>query len=107
MHSLENFVPPPPCACLVAWAAASHFSGTSLRIGIIGAGMMGQEHIRNIALFGEDIAVVVAVAEADVEVRGQLKRELVGPCTVLTKVAGIISCDQLDAFMVCTPNCHP
>ena len=26
---------------------------------------MGQEHIRNKALIGEDVAVVVAVAEAD------------------------------------------
>ena len=51
---------------LRAWAA-QHFSGTSLRIGIIGAGMLGQEHLRNIALFGEDVAVVAAVAEADVQ----------------------------------------
>ena len=40
--------------------------------------MMDQEHIRNIALIAEDVAVVCAVAEADAEVREQLEREL-GP----------------------------
>ena len=48
-----------PCACNVTRAATPHFSGASvsvhpaLRVGISGAEMIGQEHIRNVPVFGE------------------------------------------------------
>ena len=61
----------------------------ALRFGITGSEMMGQEHIRNLALIGEDVAVVCAVAEADAEVREQLKRELARPCGKFARDQGL------------------
>lgn len=73
-----------------------------MRYGILGSGMMGQEHLRNIALI--EGAEVVAVADPDEEM---LKRSLL----LVPNAAAFKSLDELldssielDALVIVTPN---
>ncbi len=73
-----------------------------MRYGIIGSGMMGQEHIRNIALLDE--ARVVAVADPDDGMR-EAARALAGPdCKGFADPTGLLDTDLCDALVIATPN---
>ena len=74
----------------------------TLRYGLIGAGMMGQEHIRNVALL--DDVVVSAVADPDEEMRGESRR-LAGPdCAAFTDHHAMLNACDIDALLIAAPN---
>ena len=73
-----------------------------LRYGLIGAGMMGREHIRNIALL--DGARVGAIADPDDAMR-DASRELAGPdCAAFSDHRDLLAADQCDAYLIAAPN---
>ncbi len=73
----------------------------TLRYAIIGSGMMGQEHIRNIDLL--DDAEVVAIADRDEAMRVQAQ-ELVGSAQTFDDHRALLSADLADAYVIATPN---
>ncbi|MEM1401649.1 MAG: Gfo/Idh/MocA family oxidoreductase, partial [Pseudomonadota bacterium] len=72
------------------------------RYGLIGAGMMGQEHIRNLALLeGTELA---AVADPNSTMREQ-SRQLAGPaCVGYEHHQQMLAAEKLDALVVASPN---
>ena len=73
-----------------------------LRYGLIGAGMMGQEHIRNIALL--DGVRVTAVADPDGGMRAA-SSQLAGPgCAAFSDHRDLLSAEPCDAYVVAAPN---
>ncbi|MEM8742552.1 MAG: Gfo/Idh/MocA family oxidoreductase [Pseudomonadota bacterium] len=70
------------------------------RYGLIGAGMMGQEHIRNIALL--DGAEVAAIADPDQCMLGRAA-ELAG-AQAYPDHRAMLSAEDLDALIVAAPN---
>jgi predicted dehydrogenase len=77
---------------------------TMKNYGIIGAGMMGQEHIRNIALLGG--ARVAAIFEPDAAMRAQAAA-LVPDAVICPDIDALLADDKLDALMIASPNdCH-
>ena len=73
-----------------------------MRYGLIGAGMMGQEHIRNIALL--DGAEVTALADPD---DGMLRRSLAeqgGTAAVFADWREMLSADLCDVYLIASPN---
>ncbi|MCC5962725.1 MAG: Gfo/Idh/MocA family oxidoreductase [Rhodobacteraceae bacterium] len=76
-----------------------------LRYGIIGTGMMGQEHMRNIALL--DDARVTAVCDPDAGMRAQAAA-LAGGAQDFSDHRALIAADICDAYVLATPNdLHP
>jgi len=75
----------------------------SLRYGIIGSGMMGQEHIRNIHLL--EGARVVAVADPDLAM-ARKAQELAGAqtCASYLTHGEMIAAGGLDALVIAAPN---
>ena len=73
-----------------------------LRYGLIGAGMMGQEHIRNIALL--DGARVAAVADPDSEMRTVSAKLAGADCAVFSDYRDLLSEEPCDAYMIAAPN---
>lgn len=76
-------------------------STAPMRYGIIGTGMMGQEHIRNIALLEQ--ADVVAIAEPDAGMRAKASA-LVPDAQVFDSLDGLLGCDSVDALVIASPN---
>ena len=75
-----------------------------LTIGVIGAGMMGQEHIQNFNLL--DGAVVTALADTD-EGMLQTSKDLCDTAPVCTDdYQKLLTDDSLDALVIATPNFH-
>lgn len=75
---------------------------TTIRYGIIGSGMMGQEHIRNIALV--DGAVVSAVADPNTQMR-ESAAALAGPgCVTFDHHQPLLANDLCDAIVIAAPN---
>ena len=72
----------------------------TLRYGLIGAGMMGQEHIRNVALL--DDVRVTAVADPDPDMRGA-SATLAGAQAYET-TAEMLAGETLDALIIAAPN---
>ncbi len=76
-----------------------------LRFGIVGAGMMGREHIRNLKLFPE--AQVVALADP-VATSIQASMAALGPAAIAAKgyptVEAMLAGERLDAVMIVSPN---
>ena len=72
-----------------------------LRYGIIGSGMMGQEHIRNISLLDE--CVVAAVADPDDGMR-TLAGQMAGDVPVFADWREMVSADLADAYLIAAPN---
>lgn len=72
----------------------------TLRYGLIGAGMMGQEHIRNIALIPE--ATVAAIVEPDAAQRAIALGLAPGArvCPTLEALLG----EDIDALVIASPN---
>jgi myo-inositol 2-dehydrogenase / D-chiro-inositol 1-dehydrogenase len=74
----------------------------TLNYGIIGSGMMGHEHIRNINLIGD--AKVAAVCDLDGEMRG-IARQLAGEgCRTFADHRDLLSADLCDAYVIASPN---
>ena len=74
------------------------------RYGLIGCGMMGQEHLRNIVLLsGVEIAVVF---EPDPGMAG-ITRILAPQARMVTDIEDVFATPGLDAVLITSPNhCH-
>lgn len=75
---------------------------TAVRYGIIGSGMMGQEHIRNIRLL--DGAVVAAVADPDDTMRQDAQRLAGDGCAAFDNHNEMLVQADLDALLIASPN---
>ena len=72
--------------------------------GILGCGMMGGEHIRNIALLGD--AAVAAIYEPDAGMRAA-SQALAPGAAIVASEAELIAYPDLDAILIVSPNhCH-
>ncbi len=75
---------------------------STIRYGLIGSGMMGQEHIRNIALL--DGAEVTAIADPDEGMR-QASIDLAGgTARGFTDHKDMLSADLCDVYLIVAPN---
>ncbi|QUS35671.1 Gfo/Idh/MocA family protein [Falsirhodobacter algicola] len=74
---------------------------TTIRYGVIGCGMMGQEHLRNIALLPE--AEVVAVYEPDEGMRAEAAR-FVPEATMVASVADLLAIEAVNCLLIASPN---
>ena len=76
---------------------------TPLRYGIIGTGMMGLEHQRNLAALPG--ATITALADPDAGSRAQAQAEIGGEGAVVTAIyADILDPDLVDAIVIASPN---
>jgi myo-inositol 2-dehydrogenase/D-chiro-inositol 1-dehydrogenase len=73
----------------------------SVRYGLIGSGMMGQEHIRNIRLL--EGASVAALSDPDDAMRARAQA-LADGCAAFADHAALIAADLCDAYVVASPN---
>ncbi|MEP0960797.1 MAG: Gfo/Idh/MocA family oxidoreductase [Roseobacter sp.] len=74
------------------------------KYGIIGCGMMGQEHIKNIRLL--DGAEVVAICEPDVGMQTQAAKLAPG-ATFYPSIEDLLRHGELDCLLIASPNfCH-
>ncbi|MFN7052153.1 MAG: Gfo/Idh/MocA family protein, partial [Gemmobacter sp.] len=73
-----------------------------LRYGIIGCGMMGQEHLRNIALL--DGASVAAIFEPDAAMRA-LAAELAPGAVMMDSLADVVAHPPVNCLLIVSPNC--
>ncbi|WP_417260380.1 Gfo/Idh/MocA family protein [Celeribacter sp.] len=69
--------------------------------GIIGCGMMGQEHLQNIALLPD--TKVAAIFEPDAEMRARSAR-LAPDAVFVDSIAELLAIDALDCLMIASPN---
>ena len=75
---------------------------TTIRYGIIGSGMMGQEHIRNIALI--DGAVVSAVADPNTQMRESAAALAGTGCAAFDHHQPLLVNGLCDAIVIAAPN---
>ena len=76
----------------------------TIRYGLIGCGMMGREHIRNIQLL--ENTQVAAIFEPDAEMRMAAK-ELAPDAIFTESLDALLDLDRLDALVIISPNhCH-
>ena len=73
----------------------------TVRYGLIGAGMMGREHIRNLALVPG--AKVVAVSDPDPQQR-QLSADAAGGARVFSDHRALLERGEIDALVIASPN---
>jgi predicted dehydrogenase len=73
-----------------------------VRYGIIGSGMMGQEHIRNIRLL--DGAAITGIADPNEQMRMSALNAAGGGATVFADYRDLLSADLCDAYVVASPN---
>jgi myo-inositol 2-dehydrogenase / D-chiro-inositol 1-dehydrogenase len=79
-------------------------NNTGIRYGFIGCGMMGQEHLRNLALIEQ--AVVTAVFEPDASMR-ELSARLIPQARFETSLSNLLDHTDVDAWVITSPNhCH-
>ncbi len=74
----------------------------SVRYGIIGSGMMGQEHIRNISLL--EGAEITAVADPNEQMRAAAVASAGGGPKAFADYREMLSADLCDAYVVASPN---
>lgn len=74
----------------------------TIRYGLIGAGMMGQEHIRNLTLL--DGCTVTAVADTDPGMRQSAVGAAQGTAQGFTDYRDMLSAGICDALVIGTPN---
>jgi predicted dehydrogenase len=72
-----------------------------LRYGIIGCGMMGQEHLRNISLL--DQAAVVAIFEPDADMRAKAAAMVPG-ARLVGSVAELLAVAEVNCLLIASPN---
>jgi predicted dehydrogenase len=76
----------------------------TINYGIIGCGMMGQEHLRNIALLQN--ARVAAIHEPD-EIMAAAAKAIAPDAEACGSIEGLLTRDDLDCLLVASPNhCH-
>ncbi|RUS58957.1 gfo/Idh/MocA family oxidoreductase [Pseudorhodobacter sp. E13] len=73
----------------------------TVRYGIIGCGMMGQEHLRNIALLPQ--AEVVAIFEPDAGMRARAA-ELAPGARMVGSVAEVLAVEAVNCLLITSPN---
>ncbi len=73
-----------------------------VRYGVIGGGMMAQEHIRNIALL--DGAEIAALADPDPDMRVQAQTLAGGQAAVYDNARTMMASETCDALVIATPN---
>ncbi|MEO9517931.1 MAG: Gfo/Idh/MocA family oxidoreductase [Paracoccaceae bacterium] len=73
----------------------------TINYGIIGCGMMGQEHIRNIALL--DNAQVRAVFEPDADMASEVST-LVPDAQLVSSLEELLNVQDLDCLLIASPN---
>jgi len=73
----------------------------SVRYGILGCGMMGLEHLRNLALI--DGAQVVAIAEPDPKMQKRAL-QLAPEAVMFDDLTALLAGPELDAIVIVTPN---
>lgn len=74
----------------------------TIRYGLIGAGMMGREHIRNLALIPG--AVVTALSEPDAAQQRLSAREAGGDVAIFRDHRALLASGLVDALVVASPN---
>lgn len=74
----------------------------TLGYGLIGAGMMGQEHIRNVSLI--DGAEVVALADPDPGMMLVANKLAGGNTQMFANHKALVATDMCDAYIVASPN---
>ncbi|TYC63547.1 Gfo/Idh/MocA family oxidoreductase [Rhodobacterales bacterium] len=75
-----------------------------VRYGVIGCGMMGQEHLRNIALLPD--TEVTVIFEPDAEM-ARLSAEMAPAARFVGSVSELLDADDLDCILIASPNhCH-
>jgi len=74
----------------------------TVRYGIIGSGMMGHEHMRNIALV--DGAVVSAVSDPDAGMRSSAQALAGDGCRAFADHRDLLAAGLCDAFVIASPN---
>jgi predicted dehydrogenase len=75
-----------------------------MRFGIIGTGLMGCEHIRNVLALPDATITAVADPDADSRAFAQLTLGEDHPAAVCTRASEVIGRDDVDAIVVATPN---
>ncbi|MGI9396664.1 MAG: Gfo/Idh/MocA family protein, partial [Paracoccaceae bacterium] len=76
----------------------------TLRYGLIGCGMMGQEHIRNIELL--DDTQITVVFEPDAQMRASAAKTL-SKATMVESLDALLTFEALDCLVIVSPNhCH-
>ena len=73
-----------------------------VRYGFIGAGMMGQEHLRNLALL--DGVEVTGLADPDEGMRTRALQTQGGTARTFADYRELIAADICDAYVICSPN---
>ncbi|WP_045392296.1 Gfo/Idh/MocA family protein [Falsirhodobacter sp. alg1] len=73
----------------------------TLNYGIIGCGMMGQEHLRNIALL--DNTAIGAIFEPDAEMRAHA-RKLAPNAQFVDSIDALLDVEDLDCLLIASPN---
>ncbi len=74
----------------------------NIRYGIIGSGMMGQEHIRNIALL--EGTQIVAVADPNEEMRTMAAKSAGPACAAYADHKAMLAAGGCDAIVLAAPN---
>ena len=76
----------------------------TLRYGLIGCGMMGQEHIRNIELL--DDTQITVVFEPDAKMRASAAKAL-PKAAMVESLEALLAFEALDCLVIVSPNhCH-
>lgn len=75
---------------------------SELRYGLIGSGMMGQEHIRNVGLL--EGARIAALADPDDAMRNQAAQLAGSDCMAYASHREMLSDDAVDALIIASPN---
>ncbi|MEO0979455.1 MAG: Gfo/Idh/MocA family oxidoreductase [Pseudomonadota bacterium] len=75
-----------------------------VRYGVIGCGMMGQEHLRNIALLPD--TEVTVIFEPDTEMAAKAA-EITPGAKLVSSVSELLDVPELDCILIASPNhCH-
>lgn len=73
----------------------------AVRYGVIGCGMMGQEHLRNLALLPD--ADVVAIFEPDATMRARAA-DVAPNARLVGSVAELLAIETIDCLLIASPN---
>jgi predicted dehydrogenase len=73
-----------------------------LRYGIIGAGMMAREHVRNLALIPG--SAITAIGDPEAHSRAETAKAAGGSPHLFTTAQDLIACDAIDAVIIASPN---
>ena len=87
--------------CRLIYLPEGVFVMQSLGYGIIGCGMMGREHIRNIQLLEK--TAVTAIYEPDAQMRAEAK-SLVPDAVFTSSLEDVVGSEHVDCLVVASPN---